>query len=209
MLRNTLPEMRVKRAWVNSTRWLFRVWRAPLKRLALIAVVACVSCFILLRSEPKFSNASTPQRFSDPVLEVETIRDVEDLRLTLGDAPSADRETMRIKTKIDFAFIAAYSAFFVAMGILLARHGGWRRSAGVVLAICGIVAAVFDVLKNLAILAILDVRIALTTDTALAAIRNPSTVKWSLIAICAVLLLSFYEPSSRSEVSNPVRSGQG
>src|SRR4051794_35992098 len=125
MPRNTLPDTGVKRAWVSATRWLYRVWRAPLKRLALIAAVVCVSCFILLRSEPKFSNASAPQRFSDPVLEVETIRDVEDLRLTLGDAPSADRETMRVKTKIDFAFIASYGAFFVAMGILLARHGGW------------------------------------------------------------------------------------
>jgi hypothetical protein len=209
MLRRALPETGVKRAWVNATRWLYRVWRAPLKRLALIAAVACVSCFILLRSEPKFSGSSAPQRFSDPVLEVETVRDVEDLRLTLGDAPSADRETMRIKTKIDFAFIASYAAFFVALGIVLARHGGWRRMAGVALAICAIAAAVFDVLENLAILAILDVRIAATTDTMLVAIRHPSTVKWSLIAICAVLLLSFYEPSSRSEISDPVRSGQG
>jgi hypothetical protein len=209
MLRKSLAESRGKRAWVSSTRWIYHVWRAPLKRLALIAAVACICCFILLRSEPKFSNASAPQRFSDAVLEIETVRDVEDLRLTLGDVPSADRETMRLKTKIDFAFIVSYGALFVALGILLSRRGGWRRIAGVALGIGAIAAAVFDVLENLAILAILDVPIALTTETMLSAIRNPSTVKWSLIAICAVLLLSFYEPSSRSEVSSSVRSGEG
>jgi hypothetical protein len=188
---------------------VYRTWRAPLKRLALLAAVACVSCLILLKTEPKFSNASAPQRFSDPMLEVETVRDVEDLRLTLGDAPSGDRETMRIKTKIDFGFVASYGAFFVAMGILLARHGGWRRIAGVAMAIGAIAAAVFDVLGNLAILAILDVRIAATTETMLAAIRRPNEMRWSLIAVCAFLLLSFYEPSSRSEVSSSVRSGEG
>ncbi len=197
------------RYWVKATRWVYRTWRAPLKRLALLAAVACVSCVILLKTEPKFSTASAPQRFSDPILEVETIRDVEDLRLTLGDAPSADRETMRLKTKIDFALIASYGAFFVAMGVLLARRGGWRRIAGIVLAICALAAGVFDVLENFAILAILDVRIAATTDTMLAAIRHPGEVKWSLIAVCVVLLLSFYEPSSRSEVSSSVRSGKG
>lgn len=195
--------------WVNAARWLYRVWRDPLKRLALVAAAACISCVVLLWSEPHFSTASAPQRFSDPILEVETVRDVEDLRLTLGDAPSVDRETMRLKTKIDFALIASYGAFLVAMGLLLARRGGWRRIAGVALAICAIVAAVFDVLENLAILAMLDVRIAATTETMLAGIRYPSTVKWSLIAVCAILLLSFYEPSSRSEVSDSVRSDQG
>jgi hypothetical protein len=188
---------------------VYRTWREPLRRLAMLAAVACISCIILLNAEPKFSTASAPQRFSDPVLEVETIRDVEDLRLTLGDAPSVDRETMRLKTKIDFALIASYVAFFVPMGILLSRRGGWRRIAGIAVAICALIAAVFDVLENFAILAILDVRIVATTETMLTAIRRPGTVKWSLIAVCLVLLLSFYEPSSRSEVSDSVRSDQG
>ena len=42
------------------------------------------------------------------------------------------------------------------------------------------------------ILDILDVRIAETTETMLAAIREPSQIKWSLAAVCAVLLLSLF-----------------
>ena len=150
-----------------------------------------------------------PQRFGSSVLEVEFLRDVEDLRLTLGDAPSLDRETMRLKTHIDFAFIASYVAFLGSLGLLLARRGGWRRWTGIGAILCATGAGVFDVLENRAILAIIETKIAATTPAMLDAIRQPSTVKWSLAALCVALLLSFYEPTTRSEVSNPVRSDSG
>ncbi len=183
----------LRNSWVNFTRWLYRCWRDPVKRLALLAAFATLACFGILVGPPYFSTASVPQRWTiDPGMEVQTIRDTEDLRLTLGDAPSQDRETMRVKVKIDFAFIAAYVALLVALGVVLARQGGWKRFAGVAVAICGLAAGVFDVLENLAILDILDVRIAETTETMLAAIREPSQIKWSLAAVCAVLLLSLF-----------------
>lgn len=130
----------------------------------------------------------------------------EDLRLTLGDAPSQDRETMRLKVKIDFAFIASYATLLVALGLIAARSGGWRRFVGVAAALCAVAAGVFDVLENLAILDVLDVRIAATTDTMLAAIREPSRTKWSLAVLCAVLLLSHYESTVRSAISGSLRS---
>jgi hypothetical protein len=146
-------------------------------------------CIGLMLGPPYFSTALIAQRWGDPILEVETIRDAEDLRLTLGDAPSQDRETMRIKTYIDFAFVVSYAAFFVALGTLLARNGGWWRAAGVLAAITGLAAGVFDVLENLAILDILDVRIAAVTPELLEAVRRPSAIKWSLVAVSAVTLL--------------------
>src|SRR4051812_45790715 len=145
-------------SWANSVRWLYRCWRDPVKRLALRAAFLTLGCFGLLAGPPFFSTASVPQRWSiDPGLEVQTVTDAEDLRLTLGDAPSQDRETMRIKVKIDFAFIASYVTLLVALGIVLARGGGWRRVAGVIAAIFALAVGVFDVLENLAILDILDV----------------------------------------------------
>lgn len=191
----------LQRFWVNSVRWIHRCWRDPVKRIALLAATAALACVALLAGPPYFSTASVPQRWTfDPGLEVQTVTDVEDLRLTLGDAPSQDRETMRVKVNIDFAFIAAYVALLVALGVLIARHGGWRRAAGVAVAICALAAAVFDVLENLAILDILDVRIAATTETMLMAIRQPSTAKWSLVAVCAILLIGHYVVHRRARV---------
>ena len=177
--------------WVRIARGLHRCWRDPVKRLVLVAAFATVACFGILAGPPYFSTASVPQRWTfDPGLEVQTVRDVEDLRLTLGDAPSQDRETMRLKVKIDFAFIAAYVTLLVALGVVLARGGGWKRVAGVAAALCALAAGVFDVLENLAILDILDVPISQTSETMLVAIRQPSGIKWSLAALCLLLLLS-------------------
>ena len=142
---------------------------------------------------PDFSTASAPQRWPDPQIEVQTVTDAEDLRLTLGDAPSSDRETMRIKLRIDYAFIACYVTLLASLG--LARKG----VAGVAAAIAAIAAGVFDVLENLAIADVLDVKIAATTETMMAAIRQPATAKWSLVAVSvALLLVSQVRGKSRS-----------
>jgi hypothetical protein len=194
-------------SWANFTHWIWRCWRDPLQRLALLAALACGGCLSILAGPPYFSTASVPVRWTfDPGLEVQTVTDIEDLRRTLGDAPSQDRETMRLKVKIDFAFIAAYGTLLVALSLIAARSGGWRRLIGVAAALCAVAAGVFDVLENLAILDILDVPIPATTETMLAAIRQPSAAKWSLVALCAVLLLSHYESTFRSAISSSLRS---
>jgi hypothetical protein len=179
-------------SWAKFVSWIYRCWRDPVKRLALLAAVLTLGCLAILAGPPFFSTASVPERWpSSPALEVESVTGTEDLRLTLGDAPSQDRETMRLKTEIDFAFIAAYVTLLVSMGLLLAREGGWKRVAGVTAAILALAAGVFDVLENLAILDILDVRVASTTETMMAAIRQPSRTKWLLLAVCAACLLPY------------------
>jgi hypothetical protein len=178
--------------WVNFTTWLRRCWRDPLRRIALLAGLASLACWILLLGPPRFSNAAMPQRFPSVLLEVQTVESVEDLRLTIGDAPSLDREALRIKLWVDFAFIAAYAVFLAALAALLARRGGWRRQAGWAAALCGAAAAAFDVQENRAILALLDVRIADTTEAMLASIRRASTFKWILLAAGAALLCTHF-----------------
>jgi hypothetical protein len=197
------------KSWVKFTHWLHRCWRDPIKRLALIATMVCVACLGILAGPPYFSTASVAQRWPhDPVMEIETVTDREDLRLVLDDVPSQDRETMRVKVRIDFGFIAAYVTLLVALGVVHSRAGGWRRFAGVAVAICALAIGVFDVLENLAILDILDMPIASTGEAMLSAIREPSRFKWSLAAVCAALLLGHYEPFTRSTVSDSVRSDQ-
>jgi hypothetical protein len=183
-----LPSFLVK-CWRGLSRFIYGCWTDPLKRLALIAGLLTVACWLLLIGPPDFSTASVPQRWSDPQLEVQTVRDVEDLRLTLGDAPSQDRETMRIKLRVDYAFIASYVLLLISLGTIGARSGGWRRITGVAAAITGLAAGVFDVLENLATVDILDVKIAATTEQMLAAIRQPAAIKWSLVALSVALVL--------------------
>jgi hypothetical protein len=163
-------------SWVNS-----------LQRLVILLALMTAGAFVLLLGPPSFTNASKP-RFGDPILGLQFVRDVQDVDWILGDAPSPDREVMRVKQYADFAFIACYAALCAALGAVATRKGGWRRITGVAGGICGIVAAAFDVIENRAILNLLDVSLRATTPEMLQAIREPSTSKWVLAGVTVVLL---------------------
>ena len=162
-------------------------WVNPQYRLVILLAMLTVAAFILLMGQPSFTNASKP-RFGDPMLALQFARDVQDIDWILGDAPSPDREVMRIKQYIDFGFITCYSALELALSLLAARRGGWRLVAGIAGGICGVAAGVFDVLENRAILNLLDVPLRATTPAMIQAIRGPSTAKWILAGVTVVLL---------------------
>ena len=158
--------------------------------IALLAMLT-VASFILLVGKPSFTNASKP-RFGDPMLALQFARDVQDIDWILGDAPSPDREVMRVKQYVDFAFIACYAALCAALGAAAARKGGWRRAAGIIAGICGVTAGICDVLENRAILKLLDIPLRSTTPAMIDAIRGPSTVKWILAGITVALLAASF-----------------
>lgn len=158
-----------------------------MSRLVILLAMLTVAAFILLMAPPSFTNASKP-RFGDPMLAIQFARDVQDIDWILGDAPSPDREVMRIKQYIDFGFITCYSALALVLSLQAARRGGWRLVAGIAGGICGVAAGVFDVLENRAILNLLDVPLRATTPAMIQAIRGPSTAKWILAGVTVVLL---------------------
>lgn len=168
-------------------RWLWRTWRDPLHRAALVLAVLTLSSWVLLMGSPNFTNASQG-RFFDPTISLQFARNVDDVDLVLGEAPSIDRETMRIKTEVDFAFLTAYSLLLAVSGWIVMRHRGWRSAAGIVIFICGLGAGAFDVLENLAILEILDTPLKFTTQAMINAIRGPAVAKWSLVGVAVALL---------------------
>jgi len=135
----------------------------------------------LLSGRPHFSNASRP----NPMLAMEMVRNVEEVDAVLGEAPSADREVMRIKEYADFGFIGGYTGLFVLMGMLLVGEGRVIAISAVAL---GVGAAIFDVIENLAILRIVDVDLGHTTQTMIDAIRYPSLIKWALASLALGLL---------------------
>ena len=157
-----------------------------------------VATFALLMGRPSFTNASKP-RFGNPMLALQFARDVQDIDWILGDAPSPDREVMRVKQYADFAFIVSYTGLALALAALASRKGGWRRAAGIAAAICGVGAGVFDIFENRAILKLLDVPLRATTPAMIEAIRGPSTAKWVLASVTVVLLsVSFIKTSKTS-----------
>jgi hypothetical protein len=159
---------------------------ASLQRWVGALAVFCLATIAILSGRPNFSNASRPVRgITNPVLAMEVVRNVSEVDAILSDSPSPDRETMRLKQYADFGFIVCYAALFVAMALLLAPQG---RTIAILAAAFGLIAAIFDVIENLAILRVVDRSLNLTTQAALNAIRYPSLTKWALVALAMGLL---------------------
>ena len=147
----------------------------PKNRAVGLLALACVTILIVHSGRPGFSNASRPAReIPNSVVALQMARSADEVDDVLGDAPSPDREAMRIKQYIDFAFIAAYAGLYIA----LARM--FRSRIATIAAICGVAAAVFDIVENVAILRILDVPLRATTQAMVDSIRYPSLAKWTL-----------------------------
>src|SRR5216110_1545253 len=108
-----------------------------LQRWTLLFAMLTVATFVLLMGRPSFTNASKP-RFGDPIVALQFARDVQDIDWILGEAPSPDREVMRVKQYADFAFNACYASLCAALGAAAARKRGWRRAAGIATAVCGV-----------------------------------------------------------------------
>ncbi len=159
------------------------------ERLSQVLAVVCVVILAVMAGKPSFTNASQPVRgIADPGIALQTARGIDELDAILSDSPSADREVMRIKQYIDFAFIATYAA------ISLVIAWAMRRRHWVALGVAGIAlaAAAFDVAENLAILRLLPLPLSETTPAAIQAIRMPSMAKWSLVACALVLLAALF-----------------
>jgi|SRR5579863_270921 hypothetical protein len=168
------------------------------ERLAGALAVLCLAIAALLVGKPSFSNASLPVRgVDDPVIAIQAAHSITDVDWVLGNAPSPDREVMRIKERLGFAFIGAYTALLVTLALLLLRAGGIGRIAGPAAMICTVATAGFNVAENLAVLRILDVPLYETTAPMIQAIRSASFATWALAALTLGLLSTFFLRSPR------------
>jgi hypothetical protein len=162
------------------------------ERLAGVFAVLCLAISALLLGQPSFSNASLPVRgITDPVIAIQAARSVIDVDYVLGEAPSPDREVMRVKQRIGFAFIGAYTALLLTLSILLLRSGGLGRMLAPAAMVCALAAAAFNLASGLAVLRILDVPLEETTPPMINAIRSAGFTSWALAAL-TLLLLSVY-----------------
>jgi hypothetical protein len=163
------------------------------ERIAGVFALLCLALAALMLGPPRFSNASRPPRgISDPAVAIQVIRNAGEVDDILSEAPSPDREAMRIKQYVDFGFIASYAGLFFTLAWMLVESGSWGKLAGLAGGICGLAAAGFDVRENFAILRILDVRLEETTAPMMNAIRSASAAKWVLSAVALALLCSYF-----------------
>jgi hypothetical protein len=147
----------------------------------------------LLRGKPYFTNASHPPRgIPDSEVAIQVARGLGEIDDILGNAPSPDREAMRFKQYIDFAFIAAYTALFLTLAAMLLREGGWGRVAGTAAMVCAVATGVFNVLQDVAILSILDIPLDALPSAAINAIRSAAAAKWALAAVTEAFLSGLF-----------------
>ena len=113
-------------------------------------------------------------------------RDAADVEAIMGEAPSADREVMRVKQYVDFALIAGYLglALTIASALARARH----RRLALVMGGLAVLAALADALENLGTLRAVNLSLGQLTPVTLDALRLTSIVKWNLLLSANTLL---------------------
>ena len=168
-----------------------------LERIAGLLALWCIAMLVLMFASPHFTSASKPQHgIPDPVLALQMAHDLRDVDAVLGEAPSADREVMRTKQYEDFGFIGGYACLYLALSWLLARtYSRTGRVAfvlAVVAALSGTAAAALDIIENLAILRIVDVKLAATGQSMIDAIHYAAMYKWACGFIALGLLSTYF-----------------
>jgi hypothetical protein len=154
-----------------------------LQKVAWGLVGWCVVFLVVLAGRPSFSNASLAVRgVADPVVALQMARSADDVEAVLGDAPSADREVMRVKQYVDFGLIAGYVGLGLVMGAALGGRTGWLV-AGVT-----IVAAILDVRENLATLLVVNLSLSQVNTGILDGLRFVSVGKWAVLAAAITVL---------------------
>ena len=142
---------------------------------------------VVLAGRPSFTNASLPVRgVADPVVALQMARSADDVEAVLGDAPSPDREVMRVKQYVDFGLIAGY--FGLALVICLALRRSGRGRMAWLLVIMAILAAFHDVRENLLTLQVVNFDLSQINTAMLDQLRLISMGKWVFLAAASILL---------------------
>jgi hypothetical protein len=147
----------------------------------------CIVFLVVLAGRPSFTNASLPVRgVADPVVALQMAHSTDDVEAVLGEAPSPDREVMRVKQYVDFGLIAGYFGLALVIGVALRRSG--RGGMTWLLVIVGILAAFHDVRENLITLRVVNLSLNQINTAMLDQLRLISIGKWVFLAVASVVL---------------------
>ena len=130
-----------------------------------------------------------PHGLSKPMLALEFVRTIDEVKQIVGDQPDPRRVEMLALLKIDtFGFIPTYWLFFLSLGWLLAHrsisHAFWL---GVTVAVCVTGAALFDFAENHYIRVALETPSTQTAADTVTGIYHSALIKWALIFVALAL----------------------
>lgn len=157
---------------------------------ALASVMILLGVVVLVRqvTSPKLGT-ELPFGLKSPGLAIEFAK-LDQIEAILGERAGGDspiRKQLRQGLYGDYCFIAMYWLLFAGMSALLAgRSHSWAVWAGVVAAVCATSAAVFDVVENLSMAALLD-----AAEIQADMVRNVASAgfgKWLLVSVSTLIL---------------------
>jgi hypothetical protein len=123
-------------------------------------------------------------------LDLQLPRSVAKLETAVGSTPE-ERDRNRHNVYADFAYLASYTAVFVAAGTLLARQGPrWSRAVGLLAVVTGVATGVLDVLENLTLLR--ELKPGVDLPELYSRVRGFSIPKWILAAVTNFSLVSLF-----------------
>jgi len=157
------------------------------QRIARALAAWCIVFLVVLAGRPSFTNASLPVRgVADPVVALQMARNADEVEAIMGEAPSADREVMRVKQYVDFPLIAGYLALalLIAGALVRTRH----RRLALVMGGVAVLAALADILENLGTLRVVNLTLGQLTPVTLDALHLASVTKWNLLLTANTLL---------------------
>jgi hypothetical protein len=157
------------------------------QRIARALAAWCIVFLVVLSGRPSFTNASLPVRgIADPVVALQMARNADEVEAIMGEAPSADREVMRVKQYVDFPLIAGYLALALLIAGALARTR--HRRLALAMGSVAVLAALADILENLGTLRVVNLTLGQLTPVTLDALHLASITKWNLLLTANTLL---------------------
>ncbi len=149
---------------------------------ALASVMSVLGILVFVTS-PKLET-KLPRGLKSPGLAIEFAQ-LSEIERMLDDANMRDQ--IRKGLHYDYSFIAMYWLLFAGMSALLAgRTPSWAVWAGVIAAVCATGAAIFDVVENLSIAALLDA--AKIQPEMVRNVASAGFGKWLLVSLSTLIL---------------------
>lgn len=151
--------------------------------LALAAMAVVLAAFLSVRG-----------RKSVPVHRLEFVETAGDVEKLVGPLGDERRKKVQHVLRVDYAFIAAYTAFFVALAALLALYDeSWTLWVAVPIAIAALLGGLLDVLENRQISKVLRLRSMDMTPLELSDLRWWARAKWFVMSlVVGALSLVFF-----------------
>lgn len=158
------------------------------KKLFVVGILAILFIlYSLWMGQMKASDL--PAGYKNPVLALELAANGAEIEAI--NRSENGKATAFIKQQLlkDFGYIAVYVVFFSCLALLFIELvSDWTKYLNLAAVVCAVLAGVFDVFENRAMLNAISTPAGAATDSLANSIRYPSLAKWALLFIFCLLV---------------------